>query len=69
MTVAADSTQAEPKQAKIFARQVKLALVNHEMTVSALARRLGYARNTVSLAIHHGVNRRAVAAIRRFLAL
>lgn len=40
-------------QAPTFRTQVKLRLVELNLSVSELARRLGLARNTVSLAINH----------------
>ena len=48
-----------------FRPAAKKALVDHELTVTALARDLGLARNTVSMAINHPVFptvRRRIAA-------
>lgn len=42
-----------PAQAPSFRRLVKLRLVELDLSISELARRLDLARNTVSLAINH----------------
>ncbi len=37
----------------LFRKAVLKALIDQELTVTALAHKMGYARNTVSIAIHH----------------
>lgn len=60
--MATANTNPESAQG-LFKKAAKTALVAHEMSVTELARSLGLARNTVSIAINHptmfpGVKRR-----------
>ena len=52
-----------------FATAVRIALVHRRMTVTELAARLGYARNTVSLAINQGLFRDVRRRIQEELSL
>jgi hypothetical protein len=52
-----------------FATRVRIALLRRGETITQLASRLGYARNTVSMAINHGVFKPARARIRKDLGL
>lgn len=54
------STAAQDK----FRRAAKRALLDRDLTVTALAVKLGKARNTVSIAIHHPM----FPAVRRAIA-
>ncbi len=53
MLCASANTKREQRQNKISAIEIKQRLVAKGLTVSQVARNLGYARNTVSLSIHH----------------
>jgi hypothetical protein len=52
-----------------FGLQVRIALLRRGETITQLAARLGYARNTVSMAINHGVFQPVRARIRQELGL
>ena len=53
----------------LFSYRVKVALLERGMTVTALAKQLGRARETVSRAIHHGKFPRVQASIKKALSL
>lgn len=38
-----------------FRIAAKKALIEHDLTITALAKQLGYARNSVSMAINHAI--------------
>jgi hypothetical protein len=52
-----------------FTLAVRIALLRRGETITQLATRLGYARNTVSMAINHGVFKPVRARIRADLGL
>ena len=53
MQCASANQRPAKKQEKYGVKEIKKALIDRGTTVSQAARSLGYARNTVSLAIHH----------------
>lgn len=67
--MSAANTNTPPLQARDFKLVAKKRLLERDMTVTALAERLGLARNTVSMAINHPtmlptVKRRIAAHLR-----
>jgi plasmid maintenance system antidote protein VapI len=57
------------KQAERFRFQVKSELLARNQTITALARKLGYARNTVSMAINRHIFPGVILNIRQELGL
>lgn len=53
MQCASANSRPAKRQEKYGVKEIKKALIDHGITISEAARSLGYARNTVSLAIHH----------------
>ena len=53
MQCASANSSPLKNQDKYGVKEIKKALIDRGTTVSEAARSLGYARNTVSLAIHH----------------
>lgn len=53
MQLATANSKCGQGQRKISPKTIKVRIAERETSVSEIARVLGYARNTVSLAIHH----------------
>ena len=62
-------TETKKRQAKSFGRRIKKCLLDEELTVTALARRVGFNRSTVSKAINQGRHPRCLEKISEQLGL